>query len=119
MLTLRPYQQAAIEAVYRYFEREEGNPLLVLPTGTGKSMVIAELCRRALGDYPDTRILILAHVRELLEQNEQELGASGRTLRSGSAPPGCAAASSMPRSCWPASSRSTPAPGRCSAAIWR
>ena len=38
MIQLRPYQSAAIEAIYGYFGRQSGNPLIVLPTGTGKSV---------------------------------------------------------------------------------
>ena len=33
MLTLRPYQQAAIAAIYGYFQNNKGNPLVVMPTG--------------------------------------------------------------------------------------
>jgi hypothetical protein len=33
MLSLRPYQQAAIGAIYAYFEDHKGNPLIVMPTG--------------------------------------------------------------------------------------
>ncbi len=32
MLTLRPYQQAAIASIYGYFEKESGNPLVVIPS---------------------------------------------------------------------------------------
>ena len=39
MIQLRPYQSAAIEAIYGYFGEKSGNPLIVLPTGTGKSVV--------------------------------------------------------------------------------
>lgn len=73
MLELRPYQQDAIRAIYGYFEREAGNALAVLPTGTGKSVVIAEFVRGAFDAWPDTRILILTHVKELLSQNFSEL----------------------------------------------
>lgn len=65
--TLRPYQAECLAALVKGFER--GNPLAVLPTGAGKSHVIAELCRWAITSYPGTRIMIVAHVRELLEQN--------------------------------------------------
>ena len=41
MIQLRPYQSAAIEAIYGYFAEKTGNPLIVLPTGTGKGLVIA------------------------------------------------------------------------------
>jgi DNA repair protein RadD len=66
---LRPYQQASIESLYAHFEKSEGNPLIVLPTGTGKSVVIADFVRGAFADYPDTRILMVTHVKELISQN--------------------------------------------------
>lgn len=64
MLELRPYQQEAVAATIRYFQKEREPALLVLPTGAGKSLVIAALARVAKG-----RVLVLAHVKELVEQN--------------------------------------------------
>lgn len=72
-ITLRPYQEAAIQSVYRYFETADGNPLIVLPTGTGKSLVIADFVKRALDQWPSTRILMVTHVKELIAQNFAEL----------------------------------------------
>ena len=68
-LSLRPYQRAAIEALYDYFAASVGNPLIVMPTGTGKSVVIAGFTREAIAAYGDTRVLILTHVKELIQQN--------------------------------------------------
>lgn len=73
MITLRPYQTESIESTFRYFAEEDGNPLIVLPTGTGKSVVIAEFCRQTLAGWPDTKILVVTHVRELIRQNYEEL----------------------------------------------
>ena len=73
MIQLRPYQSEAIDATLRYFKEHDGNPLIVLPTGTGKSVVIAEFCRQVLGSWPDTKILVITHVRELIRQNHDEL----------------------------------------------
>jgi len=72
-ITLRPYQQEAIDAVYRYFEKETGNPLIVLPAGTGKSLVIASFTKSAIEFFPETRILMLTHVKELIGQNLKHL----------------------------------------------
>ena len=58
-LSLRPYQRAAIDALYDYFSASAGNPLVVLPTGTGKSLCIAGFTREAIAAYGDTRVLIL------------------------------------------------------------
>lgn len=62
--TLRSYQQEAVQATIRHFRGDKSPAIIVLPTGAGKSLVIAELARLAKG-----RVLVLAHVRELVEQN--------------------------------------------------
>jgi DNA repair protein RadD len=72
-LALRPYQQAAIDGLFSYWEIEAGNPLLVIPTGGGKSLVMAEVIQRLLGGWPDMRIAVVTHVKELIAQNYTEL----------------------------------------------
>ena len=64
MYTLRPYQKEAVERTLQYFRKKRDPAVIVLPTGAGKSLVIAELARQARG-----RVLVLAHVKELVEQN--------------------------------------------------
>jgi DNA repair protein RadD len=64
MYTLRPYQADSVKAVIHYFRKNSTPAVIVLPTGAGKSLVIAELARLAKG-----RVLVLAHVKELVEQN--------------------------------------------------
>ena len=73
MLTLRPYQQAAIDAIYGYFAGNAGHPLVVIPTAGGKSLVMAAFIEGVLRAWPDQRILIVTHVRELIAQNHAEL----------------------------------------------
>jgi DNA repair protein RadD len=73
MLTLRPYQQAAIAAIYGYFQNHKGNPLVVIPTAGGKSLVMAAFIEGVLKAWPDQRILIVTHVRELIAQNHAEM----------------------------------------------
>ena len=71
---LREYQQRAINQLYAWFSAgNEGNPCLVLPTGAGKSHVVAALCKDALQQWPETRILMLTHVKELIEQNAEKM----------------------------------------------
>lgn len=62
--TLRPYQQECVQMTLAHFRRERSPAVIVLPTGAGKSLVIAELARMAKG-----RVLVVAHVKELVEQN--------------------------------------------------
>jgi DNA repair protein RadD len=73
MLTLRPYQQAAITSIYGYFQSHKGNPLVVIPTAGGKSLVMAAFIEGVLKAWPDQRILIVTHVRELIAQNHAEM----------------------------------------------
>lgn len=73
MLELRPYQRQAVDALYQYWQTEEGSPLIVLPTGGGKSLVIATIIQELLTNYPDMRILNATHQKELIESNYMEL----------------------------------------------
>lgn len=68
-MQLRDYQRRAIDGLYNYFEHKDGNPLIVAPTGSGKSVIIGALCREILEQWPEQRVMILSHVKELLEQN--------------------------------------------------
>jgi DNA repair protein RadD len=71
---LRDYQQRTIDQLYAWFEAGgRGNPCLVLPTGSGKSHIVAALCKDALQNWPSTRVLMLTHVKELIEQNAEKM----------------------------------------------
>ena len=71
---LREYQQRTIDQLYAWFEAGgTGNPCLVLPTGSGKSHIVAALCKDALQNWPETRVLMLTHVKELIEQNAEKM----------------------------------------------
>lgn len=67
MIALRPYQSAAVEAVYRHLRDHDNNPVVVIPTGGGKTPVMATICDDAVRKW-NGRSLVLAHVKELLEQ---------------------------------------------------
>ena len=73
MVNLRPYQTASVEAIYTYFTHREGNPLIVLPTGAGKSLTMAAFIKGAIDKYPGTRIMLLTHVKELIEQDAKAI----------------------------------------------
>jgi DNA repair protein RadD len=73
MKALRPYQAQAIDALYRYWQRGRGmRPLLEVPTGAGKSLIIAHVARDVV--EAGGTVLVLAHRRELVAQNAAELG---------------------------------------------
>lgn len=79
--TLRPYQQEAVDATLNHFRKSDESAVIVLPTGAGKSLVIAELARLAR-----RKILVLTHVKELVEQNHakyQSYGLSGGIFAAG------------------------------------
>jgi DNA repair protein RadD len=71
-IELRPYQQAAVDAVYEHLRTRDDNPCIVLPTGTGKSLVLGKIASDAVSLWHG-RVLILAHVKELLEQNADKV----------------------------------------------
>jgi len=75
MLQLRPYQQQAVDSVFEWFEGDghSANPLIVLPTGTGKSLVLSEICRRSIAEYGEMKIVVVTHVMELIAQNHAEM----------------------------------------------
>ncbi len=68
MTALRTYQREAIDAVHAYWNNGGGNPLIDLATGTGKSVVLAQLVRDVVEQF-DARVLVLTHVKELVEQD--------------------------------------------------
>jgi DNA repair protein RadD len=71
-MNLRPYQTEAVAAVYEHLRTRDDNPCVVIPTGGGKTPVIATICRDAVGPW-NGRVVILAHVKELLEQAADKL----------------------------------------------
>ena len=72
--SLRPYQQEAVDATLKHFRKSDDAAVIVLPTGAGKSLVIAELASLAR-----RKILVLAHVKELVEQNHAKYQSYGLT----------------------------------------
>lgn len=67
-IQLRQYQKEALEKIKWSMDTLDGNDLVVLPTGAGKSIVISELA-----NYLNQDILILQPTKEILEQNKRKL----------------------------------------------
>ncbi len=74
MFEPRWYQREAVEACWQHLCDRPGNPLIVLPTGAGKSLVIAMLCEQAVRQF-NGRVIVLAHRKELLVQNAEKIKA--------------------------------------------
>lgn len=73
-MQLRDYQSSAIDDLWAWFaQHREGNPIVNACVGAGKSIMIAALAQRADAEFPGTRILVLVHQKELLEQNVGKL----------------------------------------------
>jgi DNA repair protein RadD len=70
---LRDYQREAVDGLYNYWAGKAGdNPLIVAPTGSGKTAIIAQLIKDAMS-FPGTRVLVVTHVKELIEQGADGL----------------------------------------------
>lgn len=67
----RQFQSDAVAAVFRFWMSElgNGNPIVVAPTGSGKSFIIARLIMESRKMSESVRIVVLADVKELIEQN--------------------------------------------------
>lgn len=73
-MQLRPYQTRAIEQLYDWFRsNRKGHPVVCMPGGSGKSVVIASIVKDALTNWKSTRVLMLVHSKELVAQNAAKL----------------------------------------------
>jgi DNA repair protein RadD len=83
IITLREHQIKSVDAVFDYFANNAGtdeqgdpaklNPLISLPCRSGKSLVIAAIIQRAMQMYPQTRVLMVTDVKELVVNNHCDL----------------------------------------------
>lgn len=69
-----PFQTDASDSIFQYFAtHSQGNPLVAMPGGTGKSVVIALFLKRIFELYSRQRVIVLSHVKELLKQDLDKL----------------------------------------------
>ena len=71
----RWYQEEAISSIFQYFAEKNGNPVIAMPTASGKTHVIGGFMQRVLGMWPDQRFIVATHVKELIEQNATKFAA--------------------------------------------
>lgn len=70
----RWYQAEAVASIHNYFgSGGRGNPVVAMPTGTGKSVVIAQFIMGVMQQWPNQRMMMITHVKELIEQNAEKL----------------------------------------------
>ena len=73
MNKLRWYQTKCVKSIYDFLDQyPQGNPCAVLPTGSGKTLVLAQICQD-ISEKWGGRVLVLAHVKELLQQSASKL----------------------------------------------
>ena len=76
MFKLRPYQEPIAEKVFTYMKNNpDKHPLVGMPTGSGKTVVLADLILKAIKRWPETNVLVLSHVREILMQDYESITA--------------------------------------------
>lgn len=74
MIQPRQYQIDAMQSIFRYFaDGRKGNPVLALPTGSGKGVIIAMFLQTVFHNWPTQRVIMLTHVKELILQNYLKL----------------------------------------------
>ncbi len=74
MLNDRPYQTDAVTSIWDYFrDGGTGNPVVAMPTGVGKSVVIARFLQSVYAAFPHQRVLMLVDSKELIAQNYEKL----------------------------------------------
>ena len=74
MITPRDYQKEAIQAIFDYFRSgKRGDPLVVAPTGSGKTIILSSFCQEVMDRWPGQKILIISHVKEILGQDYKAL----------------------------------------------
>jgi DNA repair protein RadD len=73
ILSPRPYQEDALAALDAHIRTKDTNPCMVVPTGGGKSALMAWTIQRWKAEYPPFRVGVFAHRKELVKQNADEL----------------------------------------------
>lgn len=74
-MSLYPYQLNAVLNTYDALRSRAGNPCIVIPTGGGKSHVIARICSDVVNEWSG-QVLVVGHRKELLEQNREKIVAA-------------------------------------------
>jgi DNA repair protein RadD len=73
MILDRWYQTEAEQSIFDYYAKHSGNPVIAMPTASGKSIVIAKFIRRVMLSWPGQRIIVGTHVEKLVKQNSAKL----------------------------------------------
>lgn len=70
----RQYQTEAVASIWQYFQTHPtGNPIIAMPTGSGKTIVNARFLEGIYKMFPFQKVMLLTHVKELIQQNYDKL----------------------------------------------
>ncbi len=73
-IKLYDYQEEAIKSLWEFFKTHgKGNPIVAMPTGSGKSVVIAGFIHLIFKKFHDQKVLVITHSKELISQNHERL----------------------------------------------
>ena len=72
-MELRTYQQSSLDNTLGWLKTKITHPLIVLPTGSGKTIVFAHLIKTLYKQDPSQRFLIIAHRQELISQAKEKI----------------------------------------------
>lgn len=73
-VNLRWYQDEAINSIYHYFmSGGTGNPVIGLPTGSGKTLIPNVFMEKVLKQWPNQKFMVLSHIKELINQSYDNL----------------------------------------------
>ena len=72
-MELRTYQQSSLDDTLGWLKTKITHPLIVLPTGSGKTIVFAHLIKTLYKQDPSQRFLIIAHRQELISQAKEKI----------------------------------------------
>ena len=73
-MKLRPYQEQAVNSLFDWWKNRKGeNPVMVAATGAGKTILFATIIKQLLSDYPEIRVAIFSHTKELVQQSYDKL----------------------------------------------
>ena len=82
MAELRYYQREAVEAVYNYLRTKKTNPCVEVTVGGGKSWIAAQIMSDVVKAW-NGRVILLCHVKELLEQDLEKLNILSPDVKTG------------------------------------
>ena len=68
LMKLRWYQKEAVEAVKAYWAKGGGHPLVVVPTGGGKSAILGQICKWLVQEHK-ANVAVITHRKELISQD--------------------------------------------------